>query len=44
MLNDYFCTAAEKLTGFADEIQQLHAYSRENADTPTMTSITISQR
>ena len=44
MLTDYFYTAAEKLMGFADEIQPLHAHSRENADTPTMTSITISQR
>ena len=41
MLNDYFCTVAEKLIGPADEIQPLHAHSRENVDTPTMTSITI---
>ena len=44
MLNDYFCTVAEKLIGPADEIQPLHAHSRENVDTPTMTSITISQK
>ena len=44
MLHDYFCTAAEKLIGRADEIQPLHAHSRENEDTPTMTSITISQK
>ena len=44
MLNDYFCTIAEKLIGPADEIQPLHAHSRENTDTPTMTSITISQK
>ena len=44
MLDDYFCTIAEKLIGPADEIQQLHAHSRENVDTPTMTSITISQK
>ena len=43
MLNDYFCTIAEKLIGPADEIQPLHAHSRQNVDTPTMTSITISQ-
>ena len=42
--NDYFCTIAEKLIGPADEIQPLHAHSRENTDTPTMTSITISQK
>ena len=40
--NDYFCTVAEKLIGPADEIQPLHAHSRENVDTRTMTSITIS--
>ena len=44
MLNDYFCTVAEKLIGPADEIQPLHAHSRENVDTPTITSITISQK
>ena len=44
MLNDYFCTVAEKLIGPEDEIQPLHAHSRENVDTPTMTSITISQK
>ena len=27
MLNDYFCTVAEKLIGPADEIQPLHAHS-----------------
>ena len=43
MLNEYFCTIAEKLIGPADEIQPLHAHSRQNVDTPTMTSITISQ-
>ena len=42
--NDYFCKIAEKLIGPADEIQPLHAHSRENTDTPTMTSITISQK
>ena len=36
MLNDYFCTVAKKLIGPADEIQPLHAHSRENADTPTI--------
>ena len=41
MLNDYFCTVAEKLIGPAEEIQPLHAYSRDNADTLTMTSISI---
>ena len=44
MLNDYFCTVAEKLIGSADEIQPLHAHSRENTDTPTMISFTISQK
>ena len=44
MLSDYFCTIAEKLIGPADEIQPLHAYSRENVDMPIMTSITISQK
>ena len=44
MLNDYFCTIAEKLIGPADEIQPLHAHSRENVDMPIMTSITISQK
>ena len=44
MLNDYFCTVAEKLIGPADEIQPLHAHSRENTDTPTMISFTISQK
>ena len=43
MLNDYFCTVAEKLTGRADEIQPLNAHSRQNVDIPTTTSITISQ-
>ena len=43
MLNDYFCTIAEKLIGPADEIQPLHAHSRQNLDIPTTTSITISQ-
>ena len=43
MLNDYFCTVAEKLIGPADEIQPLHAHSRQNLDIPTATSITISQ-
>ena len=31
------------MIGPADEIQLLHAHSRQNVDTPTMTSITISQ-
>ena len=44
MLNDYFCTIAEKLISPADEIQPLHAHSRENVDMPIMTSITISQK
>ena len=44
MLNDYFRTVAEKLIGPAEEIQPLHAYSRDNADTLTMTSIKISQK
>ena len=44
MLNDYFCTVAEKLIEPAHEIQSLQAYSRENADTLTMTSIKISQK
>ena len=44
MLNDYFCTVAEKLIGPEDEIQPLHAHSPDNADMPTMTSITISQK
>ena len=44
MLNDYFCTIAEKLIGPADEIQPLHAHSRENVDILIMTSITISQK
>ena len=43
ILNDYFCTVAEKLIGPADEIQPLHAHSRQNLDIPTTTSITISQ-
>ena len=34
---------AEKLIAHAEEIQPLHAYSRDNADTLTMTSIKISQ-
>ena len=33
MLNDYFCTIAEKLIGPADEIQLLHAHSCANVDT-----------
>ena len=44
MLNDYFCKVAEKLIGPADEIPPLHAHGRGNVDTPTMTSITISQK
>ena len=44
MLNDYFCTVAEKSIGPADEIQPLNAHSRENVDTPTMTSIMNSQK
>ena len=44
MLNDYFCTIAEKLIGPANEIQPLHAHSCENVDTLIMTSITISQK
>ena len=44
MLNNYFCTIAEKLIGPADEIQPLHAHSRENVDMLIMTSITISQK
>ena len=44
MLNDYFCTVAEKLIGPEDEIQPLYSHSRENVDTPTKTSITISQK
>ena len=44
MLNDYFCTVAEKLIRPADEIPPLHAHGRENVDTPTMTSIMISQK
>ena len=44
MLNDYFCTVAEKLIGPADEIQPLYAHSREIVDTPTMTSITTSHK
>ena len=43
MVNDYFCTIAEKLIDPTDEIQPLHAHSRENLDMPIMTSITISQ-
>ena len=43
MLNDYFCTIAEKLIGPADKIQPLHAHSHENVDMTIMTSITISQ-
>ena len=31
------------MIGPADEIRPLHAHSRQNVDTPTMTSITISQ-
>ena len=31
------------MIGPADEIQPLHAHNRQNVDTPTMTSITISQ-
>ena len=33
MLNDHFCTIAEKLIGPADEIQPLHAHSCANVDT-----------
>ena len=44
MLNDYFCTVAEKLIRPADEVPPLHAHGRENVDTPTMTSIMISQK
>ena len=44
MLNDYFCTVAEKLIGPADEIQPLHAHSREIANMLTITSIKISQK
>ena len=44
MLNDYFCTIAEKLIGPADEIQPLHAHSREKVDMLIMTRITISQK
>ena len=44
MLNDYFCTVAEKLIGPADEIQPLHAHSSEIANTLTITSIQISQK
>ena len=44
MLNDYFCTVAQKLIDPVDEILPLHADSRGNVDTLTMTSITISQK
>ena len=44
ILNDYFCTVAGKLIGPTDEIRPLHAHSRVNVDTPTMTRITISQK
>ena len=44
MLNDYFCTVAEKLIGPADEIQPLHAHSSEIANTLTTTSIKISEK
>ena len=44
MLNDYFCTVAQKLIDPVDEIQPLHAESCENVGTLTMTSITISQK
>ena len=44
MLNDYFCTVAEKLIGPADEIQPLHVHGHDNVDTPTMASITIGQK
>ena len=44
MLNDYFCTVAEKLIGPADKIQPLHAHSSEIANTLTITSIKISQK
>ena len=44
MLNDYFCPIAEKLIGPADEIQPLHAHSREKVDMLIMTRITISQK
>ena len=43
MVNNYFCTVNEKLIGPADEIQPLHAHSRQNLDIPTTTSTTISQ-
>ena len=43
MVNNYFCTVNEKLIGPADEIQPLHAHSRQNLDIPTTTSSTISQ-
>ena len=39
MLNDYFCTVAEKLIGPADEIQPLHAHSSEIANVLTINSI-----
>ena len=44
MLDDYFCTVAEKLIVPAGEIQPLHAHSRENVDKLTVTRITISRR
>ena len=44
MLNDYFCTVAEKLIGPADEIQPLHAHSSEIANTLTITNIKINQK
>ena len=44
MLDDYFCTFAEKLIGPASEIQPLHAHSREDVDKQTITRITISQK
>ena len=44
MLNDYFRTVAEKLIGPAEEIKPLNAHSRENVDTPSMTSIMDSQK
>ena len=44
MLNDYFCTVAEKLIGPADEIQPLDAHSSQIANTLTITIIKISQK
>ena len=44
MLNEYFCTVAEKLIGPADEIQPLYAHSSEIENMLTITSIKISQK